>query len=354
MSAGQPASERRAPSPEAVRALREAAAALNVEEILDLCYAFAADPLRLRVYLEALRSKGSLKAQAGACLLCFDLARRGDVRAEQEFLALVPVIREYSVLAEDGSRPMQRLVEGSDYLVGLWSNLEQRLEAIDPRQESAEPEGLGDGDAAVEIDLFDDGEILELGLDDIEDVTASDALWQQWHVAVERLLSSEQTTARVAAGNTGVLARPALSAGSKDELARVEAFRQDALSLADLVDDARDVLPCVELFLAAHTRAKNLFGRRNARRDAMLEAGLRRFAALPEPPTRAFAWLQPPTGTPFAWDKVAEILLDFIAFLGSTPPDERSPEACARAYVTANRTQPPSPVLATGDQRRRR
>lgn len=348
---------KRAPSVEAMLALREAASALEVEEILDLCYAFARERVRLVVYLDALRQKGSRKAQAAACLICFDLARQGDLRAEQEFLALVPVMRAYAAPTDGDRGPMDALVEGSTYLVALWQDLERRLAAMDPRVDDSGAHALAPRDAeAIEIDLFSDEDIVDLDLDDFDQLSAdAEALLAGWNASVERFFSWDNVGSQVASGRARLLSRPGLSAKNKDDLARVEAFRDDAVSFASHVDDARAILPVVELFLASQTRAKNLFGRRNPARDAVLEAGLARFTALKEPPCEAFAWLQPPTGGTHAWDKVAEILLDYVAFLGrALPPEDAAAEEIARAYVAADRPQPPPAVLAEDGARRRR
>src|SRR5690606_24059349 len=123
---------RRAPSPEAVAALKEAASALDVEELLALCYSFQKDSFRLGVYLDVLRRKGGQKAQAAACLVCFDLARRGERSFEGEFLALVPVMRAFLDDSE-GTRPLDPLIGESPYLRALSSELEALLRTMDPR-----------------------------------------------------------------------------------------------------------------------------------------------------------------------------------------------------------------------------
>lgn len=61
------------PSAQALAILKEETSALDVEDILALCFAFSRDPRRLRVYLDVLRGKPGVKAQAAACcwLPCF-------------------------------------------------------------------------------------------------------------------------------------------------------------------------------------------------------------------------------------------------------------------------------------------
>src|SRR5690606_37125999 len=120
----------------------------------DLCYAFSKDPVRLLVYLEVLRGKGGQKSQAAACLLCFDLARRGEPSFEGEFLALVPVMRVF-VDASDGQGAIDRLLGNSAYLRELWQDLEQILRGMVPRSDQGTAAHVVDlGTDVLEIDLL--------------------------------------------------------------------------------------------------------------------------------------------------------------------------------------------------------
>lgn len=352
----QPESQkRRPPSADAVAALKDAASALDVEELLALCYAFQKDPVRLVVYLDVLRGKGGQKAQAAACLLCFDLARRGEASFEGEFLALVPVMRGFAE-AEGGPEGMQALLGENAYLRQLWSELEQLLAAMDPRWDHGGADVVVDLDQdALEIELLDEEDLLEvdLALDDV--APRPGQLDQRWHEALERFFGVDVGIRSMFQKNGTALSVFGFFAESKGDLARVEALRDHARSYAAAVPDAAALLPLVELFLASHTRAKNLFGRRSRARDATLAAALHHFTALERPPENG-AWLEPPTSTPASWEKVAEILLDYIAWLGTVEhPQQLTPAQLAAAYVNADRPQPPPPRLAReGAPRRRR
>lgn len=346
---------RRAPSPEAVRALRTAASALDVEEILDLCFAFSKDPVRLLVYLDVLRAKGGQKSQAAACLLCFDLARRGDSRFEAEFLALVPVMEAFAGGGEAQRRALLGLLGESDYLRELWRDLEARLRSHDRRAEvdlDAEAE-------AIELELFDETDLLEIELDGLDEISSDDEAQRLlWLSALDQLYSFEAGLhAMFRMGSTTLSMNGGLFADTREDMNRLEAARESARSLGDRVPEANEMLPVLDLFLAAHTRARNLFGRKNRQREAHLEAGLARFAALERPPDVAVTWLLPPTSSPPAWEKVAEVLLDYVAFLGERAEGGEgggSPQALAKAYLASSRPQPPPPVLAQGASRRRR
>jgi hypothetical protein len=335
----------------------DSASALDVEEILDLCFSFANDPLRLTVYLDVLRGKGGPKSQAAASLVCFDLARQGDALAETEFLSLVPVMLDYTGQSADdeGRRPIDRLIGENDYLRGLLTDLEKRLASLDPRLGAGTVDELVVDDAEViEIDLLGSEDFADIGLDDLEILLDdADAMEASWQAALDRFIGP------LALAVAGPGESIGFTAETKAALAHVERLRDEALSHQEHARGARSLLPLTELFLASHIRAKNLFGRRNKGRDHVLRSGLTHFTELASPPGDMMAWLSPPTAVPHAWEKVAEILLDYIAFLGSLPPGSapaRMPaEGFADAYLAAERPQPPpARLLPEGSTRRRR
>lgn len=334
---------------QALAALREEASALDVEDIVALCFAFNKDPRRLRVYLDVLRGKAGVKAQAAACLVCFDLARQGDVRFEAEFMALIPVMTEWaSPDAAGGLSLAERLIGDNEYLRALWVDLRGRLTRLDPREEPGE--GVLEADT-LEIALLDEDDLDEIGLTEL-DVLEVDvqALRAQWLAALDRFCfwNPDPATARPDAP-------PGFFADHRADMARLDRFRQDALSLSHDVREAAEILPLLDLFLAAHTRARTLFGSRNRKRDEHLERGLGSFCALPGPPAVAVAWLMDPTAAPFSWEKVAELLLDYLAFFGHQPRALRTGPIpwAVNGYLRSNRPQPPPTVLG-GDARERR
>jgi hypothetical protein len=343
-----PESVRPAPTAEDLKALAEAASSLDVAEILDLCVAFSKDPVRLLVYLDVLNRKGGLMSQAAACLVCFDLARRGDARFESAFLGLVPVMAELSG-SEGKSAAIEGLLAESSYLLELWRDLEVRLRTSDQR---VEIDLDADGDV-VELSLFDAEDISDLELDGLDAISTNDETQRQmWLAALERLYPMT-----VALGGSTATTRGGLFADTRADMARLKLARGSAISLSEGVPEAAAMLPVLDLFLAAHTRAKNLFGRRNRQREASLEAGLAGLTALPEPPQSAAAWLVPPSSGPHAWEKVGEILLDYLSYLGErleAGDRETSAEALAKDYATSARPQPPPAVLSDGSARRRR
>ncbi len=331
----------RRPSAEAVQLLKESAATQTVEEILDVCHAFAADPARLAIYLEVLRAQPNPSAQAAASLVCFDLARHGDPIREQDLAVLVPVLEQLAI--EETTTPnaalMPPLVAASPYLAALWEELKVSLRGRDPRL--AGRLDVGAGGELLEVPLFDAEDEKDIEIDDPDTGLDDDEMEHIWQERFARLV------------------QPGFVAGDQRDLDRLDALRSEALSFARDAPSARDMLPLVELFLAAHLRARNDLGRKNGARDALLESGLAGFARLPEPPRdTVVAWLTEPTATPWAWEKVAELLLDFLAFLGTDARlrgDEADDAAAlAQDYARSTRPQPPPARLALFPDRRRR
>jgi hypothetical protein len=306
------------------------------------------------IYLDALRGRGGDRAQAAACLLLFELLRQGDESREAELLALAPVLdglmAEEAMVGDEST--VVRLLDGHEALLLVWADLKRELLSRDRRVEAVSfPlfEALGDSadGIPIELDLFGDDDLKEIELDLDE---------------LDRLALSVDEEARVAfdaAFNALVPPPPTvlLSVDQASDLQRVHGLRDVCRSFSEKVGVAAELDALIELHIAAHSRGTSLLGRRNKERDRALQGGLERFAALPEPPALAALWLDPteiPLAPVGAWPKVAEILLDYISFLGSLEP-ATAPPSLPQAYVKASRSKNPPPRLLTdGAERRRR
>ncbi len=352
------------PSDEARARLREEAAALDVEDIVDLCCSSKHDSVRVSIYLEALRQQtggGSSEiAQLGALLLCFDLARNGDETRDVEVQLLLPIVDALTVFDPRGI--VAALTGNSEAVQSLWHALQNEAEDRDRRSvpvpdfalaSSGWAGAVGDDDLGIEIDLFDDDDIVELEslMDDVVVIDAEasdaydrafDALW----LVGSRLFSAE----------------------SSADLDRLERFQESARSFSSSVPMAAEAQALAALFVATHTRSHGLFGRRNKQRDALLREALVSFSNLPEPPAATAAWFIPggdvPGAVPHAWEKMAEALLDFAGYLGGQVEGGADP---ARAgfvvdvvdgYLadkrSANVPQLLGPAAKDGARRRRR
>ncbi|MBM4281220.1 MAG: hypothetical protein FJ137_10850, partial [Deltaproteobacteria bacterium] len=298
-----------APSEEAIALLRDQARQLDVEDLVDLCYARASESLRTSVYLEALRGRPGEQAQVAACLLCFDLARRGDERREAEVQFLLPTLEHLFASSTEGLPPrsVQGLIDKSVVVADLWQALADHASRRDPRMHDAMPEL--EVEAMVELDLFDADEIaeLEVGLDDFDvDLIVDDAALAAFDGGLNRLIPPPPAAL--------------FSSDNGRDIDRLERLRDHCASYAAPVPAAAGLHAMTQLFLATHTRAVGLFGRRNKRRDRALVEGLTAFLSLPSPPAEAAAWFAAsdvPGAEPQAWTKLAELLLDVAAQVGA-------------------------------------
>ena len=349
--------ETKTPSAQAVASLRENAAALDVEDVVDLCYATNPDPLRVSIYLEALRGRGGEKAQVAACLLCFDLARRGDERREAELHLLLPTIDALIERDLAGLPTAARdLIDNSMTVVELWTALRTHARHRDKRAPPPLPD-VDDLDA-IDIDLFDDDEFAELAFDlgEIEiPLDLDEEVLFAFDSGLNRLIPPPPSTLFCA--DTGA------------DLERVAKLKDLASSFANKLPVAADLEALASLFTATHTRALGLFNRRNKSRDKALADGLVALLSLPEPPTTGMGWFEGadlPGAEPGAWPKIAEALLELISFVGADV--EEHPErhgawltqkewarAVSEAFVADPRSSRiPQRLIEPGDRRRRR
>ncbi len=326
------------PSAAAIAQLKAAASELDVQDVVDLCYAKASDRLRTAIYLEALRHRSGDQAQLAACLLCFDLARRGDAQREVELAVLLPSLARLFAL-ETTSPMVASLVEKSPVVLLLWQALVQHHEASDHRVVD-----IAVQDAEVlEVALFDGRELGELQVQLAELALFDDSL-------------SDADTARVAFNSALEPLLPApgevvLSARDQGSLQAVTRIAHQAESFAQRVPLAAELHCISTLFLATHTRARGFFGQRNRARDRLLVDGLAAWLTLPAPPAHAAAWLVagPDGADAHAWDKVAELLLDVCSYLaqhGGATVDVAAPARdLATGYTASARSQNPPRVL---------
>ena len=280
-----------------------AAEKLPSKEIIILCFGLPCPDRRLVRYLELLRERPELLAQTGACLICFELAKRGVGQYELEFLALMPVVREWMSL-EDRSDDW---LYGNDLLSEVWADLENRLSGEDPREALLATTLDEAEDVELAFPLLDEKDIAELGLEVLEEKRENtEALRKEWDEQVNRYLLS-----------THPGCSKGFFANEDADLERFANFRDQAESLKERVVEASCMLPVIEVFMASHMRSRNFFGRRNRRRAKIYTSGLENLAKSPVPPSRAVAWLLSPTGDEDSWPKVAEHILHFLSFAGT-------------------------------------
>ncbi len=347
------------PSAEAIAALREAASALDIEDLVDLCYASEPDDLRVGIYLEALRGRGGEKAQVAACLLCFDLARRGDERRAQELQLLLPTLDVLIARDQAGDAPaVQALTAQGAAIANLWGELvahaRQRDRRVDADAIDIDIEEVG---GFVEVDLFDEDEFAELaeGLGEIELTLDLDhEVFAAFDEGLTKLIPP--------------LPAYLFSASTADDLDRVERVKELSQSFAGRLPIASELLAFSQLFVATHTRAYGLFLRRNKKRDRTLCDGLTALLALPEPPAEAIGWFTGgdlPGSDADAWPRIAEVLLELARFTAhdvELHPERHGPtlsadawaRGLAEAFIEDASSAKIPPRLNDGRDRRRR
>lgn len=347
------------PSPEAVKALREAAAALDVEDLVDLCYASDPDPLRVNIYLEGLRGRAGEKAQIAACLLCFDLARRGDERRLQELQLLLPALDALIEQDAMGEAPTVRiLTERSPAVATLWEEMARH--AIQRDRRADVDAVITDADEVggfVEIELFDEDEFDELSRD-LQELEISLDLDDEVHEAFDDALNRLMPR----------LPLPMFASDSSADFERLEKVRELCLSFAGRHAYAAGLLAMTDLYVASHTRTHGLFLRRNKKRDRALEDGVAAFLRLTSPPEQPAAWFEGSDiagAEPLAWEKMAEVLLELVRFVGvdvqdhpgryaAALPSSSWAEGVAAAFVDdACSASIPPRLQDSGDRRRR-
>ena len=337
-------------------ALREATAALDVDDLVDLCYASASDALRVSIYLEGLRGRSGEKAQVAACLLCFDLARRGDERRENELQLLLPTLDELIARDTRGEATVAReLAAISVTVAALWAELSSHAMSRDRRMVAELSIDIDED--FIEVDLFDADEFAELALD-IEDI----------ELALD--LDDEVLRAFDEGLNGLIPPMPGLlfSADTSADLERLERLRELCTSFASKLPVAAELLAMTQLFIATHTRALGFFSRRNRRRDKALTEGLMALLSLPAPPVDGIGWFTAsdiPGSDEVAWPKMAEVLLELAAFVGhdvdknpgrysADLPTERWAKGVVDAFVADPSSARIQPRLTDRSDRRRR
>lgn len=319
------------PANDAALVLRESLQALPIEDILGLAYHFQSQPERLSLYLDVLRQKAGHKAALASSLICYDLASQGQQSAQREFEALAETLREFAAREQFA----QNLIGDNPYLLALWPQCAQAIQGLDPRVDTADvlaSEVLSvEAEDIIELDLFDEEELLELDDFLVEEIDAA-ALQSRFDQLVDAFFNNQPDSDGRAYG---------FFARDRRELERVQNFIRELDSLRDYVPAALSMLALTELFLAAHLRVRTFWGRPNPHRAEKAELGLRHFLHADLSLTQAAAYFVSRNAEPLAWAKVSQLVLDFFAWSSRHPAIEQ--EQQPREY--ALRARPLSQFL---------
>lgn len=293
--------------------LLEEVAGLADEEILALCYVRRGPPERLWLYMNALRRRPGRRAQFASCLICFDLAREGDVACQGEFLLLAGTMR---ALAGDGDLAHE-LVGDDPYLGFVWDLCRASLEEAEDSAAAAVlvPPTLLAGQAMAELNLLSEQDLPELG--DWHAAADTEALWRRFDDAVEAYLG----------GTVGVPMYDGAAGfrlhGSRD-LQRLEQFVQRLESLAEQVPPARGFYALALLFYGSQMRSRTLFGSVNQRKQEVLRAGIAQFIVHANDVHAVAGVLGEMHADADAWPRIATILLAYVRHLARGPTQARA------------------------------
>ena len=285
--------------------LREEIAGLAVDDILALCYTFQNKSERLELYLDVLRRRGGERAQFCCTLICFDLARQGDERAQREFTYLVDTMRTIARKADI----IEQLIGNDDYLTFLWDLCRTHLSELDPRFEAEQLEQGAETFAEVEL-LSDD----DFADDDFGLVFDDTGLQRRFEHAVERFLGGE-------VGVPIYDPESGFRVTSQRDVERVEAFLQELESLRDLVPLARGFRALTLLFYGTHMRSKNIFGRVNKKKQKLLQHGLQEFFDSGPQMWGCAGVLSALHAPPSVWEKITDVLMDYLRWCKRFPKD---------------------------------
>ena len=284
---------------------------LAVEEILALCYSFGHSAERLSLYLDVLRKRGGQRAQFASCLICFDLARQGDTSAGREFSILADTVR---TLAQQ-SDMVQGLLGEDPYLSFVWELLENYLEELDPRF-AADSISIDVTEEVEEVASFDllsdedfDDEIMELDFRVDEP-----QMLAEFNEAVSRFLGSIP-------GVPMYDPEAGFRLRNRHDTDRTERFLKELSSLREFVPLARGFRALTMLFYGSHQRSKGLFGNVNKRKQSLLREGLAEFVSSGPEMIQAAGAISALHADPSAWGKIAEAILDFLAWSHRENPE---------------------------------
>ncbi len=314
------------------QALRDAMVSLADDEILALCYAFKSNHARLRLYADMLRRRGGGRAQFASCLICYDLARQGDLGFQREFELLAPTMR--SLAAQPTF--VDTLLGTDAYLMFIWDLCRAALEALEEggataQEVHAQAQALDTASRPLaELVLLEDKDLD----DDFGLATDDVTLRRRFDDAVHEFLG-------------GVANAPMYERGagfrldSGRDVQRIETFLARLGSLRDVIPQARGYRALVLLFYGTQLRSRTLFGGVNQRKQQLLRDGLSEFMHAGMYMWRIVGVLGPLHCAPGVWDKIVEVLVDFVVF------SRHDPDAAMRSLDDSIRSYQPVGRLKT-------
>ena len=302
--------------------------ALPDDELLALAYSFSQSDARLRLYLQLFRARTGERAQLAACLLCFDLAQRGDAAMAAQFGFLRGTLQALARV----EAMVSRLTGGHAYLCQVWAQCAAMLgDAHDAV--SHEAPGVAEAWGFLRADdtpiagafaLLDDSDLPAASLE--VDVAQ---MWAIYVAGCTAFFGSGGATPSYD-GSLG------FRLGGVHGQARAQTFLNALDQCVEFVPPARGMRPLLLLAWGLSLRGRGLLGQINRRRQHLLAAGIVAFAQAQGTSASVAGALGPLYSDAGTWSRIAEFLLHNVQWSQNAPQHDSKNQAHAEAYVEAH------------------
>jgi diadenosine tetraphosphatase ApaH/serine/threonine PP2A family protein phosphatase len=297
------------------------------DDLLALAYTFSHNEARLRVYLEVFRGRTGSRAQFAACLICFDLAQRGDAAMGAQFGYLRGTLEALS--ADEAL--VGQLVGTHSYLCDLWARCASALRHAPSAAGHDAPgsaELLGylraqDAPLAGAIDLLTDDDLDPQALE-----VDREAMWQNYVRGCEEFFGSGINQA-IYDSSMGFHLR-----GHHGQ-ARAQAFDHVLEHCQEFVAPAKGMRPLLLLCWGLSLKPRGLLGQANRRRQHLLQAGIEAFIDAGEATRDVAAVLSPLYAEPDAWRQISQLLGQYQQYAALQPKANMPKHQHVEAFVAA-------------------
>lgn len=270
------------------------------DDLLALAYTFSHNQSRLRVYLELFRGRTGLRAQFAACLICFDLAQRGDAVMGGQFAYLRGTLLQLSL----ADNMVAHLVGNHSYLCELWAQCATVLRQEDTPVSHDAPgvaESFGflraqDAPLAGALDLLTDDDIDPSALE-----VDHEAMWKDYVRGCEDFFGSGINQA-IYDSSMGFHLR-----GHHGQ-ARAQSFDQVLERCQEFVAPAKGMRPLLLLTWGLSLKPRGLLGQPNKRRQHLLKVGIETFMMAGQTVHDVALVLSPLYAEPDAWRQISQLL----------------------------------------------
>lgn len=277
------------------------------DDLLALAYSFAHSAERLRIYLELFRGRAGLRAQFAACLICFDLAQKGDAAMAAQFAFLQGTLMD---LAKNQNLASE-LVGQHAYLCALWAQCHEALKQSSTPEAQDAPgtaEAFGflraqDAPLAGSIDLLTDDDLSPEALE-VDEA----AMWRVYVQGCEQFFGAGAHLATYD-GSMGFRLR-----GHHGQ-ARAHSFDLALEHCQRFVAPARGMRPLLLMAWGLSLKSRGLLGQPNKRRQHLLIEGLMGFVQATPEVTQVAQVMGPLYADVDTWPQIAMFVAQYAQYL---------------------------------------